>query len=535
MRFICIKYSGLQFNYIFETNTFVFIPRNEVGDREIFDAEFFSCNFEMDSEFYVLLKEPFNIDLTIEAFSEEYLNKFKLLEALLNLLFSNYFTRDYIFILEKENSSCTVQKAFKPLSTKSNKINRPLLWKDAIFTKFLQEIIDKAFERYNSITKKEDFAQRYAFSVDMYLSGKFGENRLRNVSDLWISLEVLSDITISNILHSHGTFQVDDFFSEVQDMVNEYAVNVPPENIDCWSPLKENFSDHIKNKITKTLPIFQKCVKVAEQYLDIDIIKIKLPDLTNSSRSQEEQDIIREFRDFQEWMTIKKVLRKIYEERNALFHRGKISEKWSLKFDRIKSNFIKILEQLFFQVLDLNMVKFYQMGYPYQKVFGLPINEGEFNNLGDISQLSRIYMHKEYIEPLHTNYINPFDYSPVREKYIMQKHGMNLCRTHLKDSEHRILTFLNKSHPIKLLSDGLSFNDSLKYWIIKDKIFSFELDSKINIYTWDKRQVIIKNQDITDISSIFLGMFNLSEVKHSVDLIIAPFKINPPYISFKFN
>ncbi len=495
----------------------------------------FSCSFETKSEFYVVLKEPFDIDLTIETFSEEYFSKFKLLEALLNLLFSNYFTRDYIFILEKENSSCTVQKAFKSLSTKNNKINRPLLWKDTIFTKFLQVIVEKAFKRYNSITKKEDFVQRYAFSVDMYLSGKFGENRLRNVSDLWISLEVLSDITISNILHSHGTFRVKKFFKEVQDMVDGYAANIPLENINCWPPLKEKFSDHIKNKITEYLPIFQKCVKVAEQYLDIDNIKIELPDLINSSISQEEQDIIREFHIFQEWMTIKKVLKKIYDERNALFHRGKISEKWSLKFDRIKSNFIKILEQLLFQVLDLNMVKFYQMGYPYQNVFGLPIHEGEFNDLGDISQLSFLYMHKEYIEPLHPDYKNSFDYSPVKEKYISKKHEMNPFRAHLNGSEAHILTFLNNSHPIKLLSDSYSFNDSLNYEIIKDRIFSFELNSKSNIYTCDKRQVIIKNQDTTGISSLFLGMFNLSKVRHSAHLIIAPFKINPPYISFKFN
>jgi len=535
MRFICIKYSGLQFNYIFETNSFVFIPRKEVGDRAIFDADFFSCNFEMDSEFYVLLKEPIDIDITIEDFSEKYLNIFKLLEALLNLLFSNYFTRDYVFILEKENSSCTIQKAFKHLSTKSNKINRPLLWKDAIFTKFLQEIIDKAFERYNSITQKENFAQKYAFSVDMYLSGKFGENRLRNVSDLWISLEALSEITISHILHSHGAFQVDDFFKEVQNMVKDHATNVPPENIDCWSPFKVDFSDHIKNKINNYLPIFQKCVKVAEYYLNIDNIKIELPDLTNSSRSQEEKNIIREFREFQEWMDIKKILRKIYEERNALFHRGEINEKWSLKFDRIKSNFIKILEQLLFQVLDLDTVKFYQMGYPYQNVFGLPIKEGEFNDIGDISQLSFMYMHKEYIEPLHPDYKNPFDYGPVREEYINKRHKLSPSRTDLNTSEDRILTFLNKSHPIKFLSDSLISNDSLNYSIIKDKIFSFELDSNINIYSWDKIQVTIRNKDITDISSTFLGMFNISEVRHGGDLIIVPFKINPPYISFRFN
>ena len=537
MRFICIKYSGLHFNYIFETNTFVFIPLNEVEDTGIFDADFFSCNFEKDSDFYVLLREPFDTDLTIEAFSEESLHKFKLLEAILTLIFSNYFNRDSIFILEKENSNYSVQKVFKYLCIDQPKVNRPLLWKDAIFTKFLQEIIDKAFERYSSITNKKDFALRYAFSVDMYLRGKFGENRLRNISDLWISLEVLSVIAISHILYSHEYFKVTNFFGEIKEIVKDYAARIPPEEIDCWPPLKENFSDHIKNKINDFLPIFQKCVKVTERYIGIGNIKVELPDQTDSSKSQEEQNIIREFKDFQDKMTIKNILDKISKSRNALFHRGKISESWSLKFDRIKSNFIKILEQLFFKVLDLKMVKFYQMGYPYQKIFGLPIKEGELKKLGDLSNLSFKYMHKQYIEPLQTDYKDPFDYQPVKEKYIIERHKLDPLRILLNATENRILTFLNESHPIQLISDGLSLNDSQNYQIIKDKniMMSFESNSGIYILVYDKRQLIIKNQDTTDISSIFAGMFDESDVRYEGDLIIVSFKTNPPYISFRFN
>ena len=102
MTLLCIKYSGLKFNYFFETKTFVFIPLSELENTgsELLDMEdFFSCKFEKNSEFYILLKEPFMADLTIEHFFEENLHKFKLLEAVLNLIFSNYLKRDCIFII----------------------------------------------------------------------------------------------------------------------------------------------------------------------------------------------------------------------------------------------------------------------------------------------------------------------------------------------------------------------------------------------------------------------------------------------------
>ena len=60
-------------------------------------------------------------------------------------------------------------------------------------------------------------------------------------------------------------------------------------------------------------------------------------------------------------------------------------------------------------------------------------------------------------------------------------------------------------------------------------------ESNFNIYAYDKRQVIIKNQDITNISSIFIGMFDMSDVRYEGTSITVPFKINPPYISFRFN
>ncbi|GAH57970.1 unnamed protein product, partial [marine sediment metagenome] len=54
-------------------------------------------------------------------------------------------------------------------------------------------------------------------------------------------------------------------------------------------------------------------------------------------------------------------------------------------------------------------------------------------------------------------------------------------------------------------------------------------------FVYDKRQVAIENRDNTDISSVFIGMFDDNDVRHETAFISVPFKINPPYISFRFN
>jgi len=116
MTSLCIKYSGLKFNYIFETDDFVFIPMKELEDSEkdrLELEEIFSCEYDKSSNFYVLLKEPDEHNFTLEKFSEKQLYQFKLLESILNLLFSNYLKRDCIFVLEKKDSVFKVIKLFK--------------------------------------------------------------------------------------------------------------------------------------------------------------------------------------------------------------------------------------------------------------------------------------------------------------------------------------------------------------------------------------------------------------------------------------
>ncbi len=536
---LCIKYSGLKFNYIFETDDFVFIPIKGLEDSEkdrLELEEIFSCEYDKSSDFYVLLKEPDEHNFTLKEFSEKKLYQFKLLESLLNLLFSNYLKRDCIFVLEKKDSVFKVRKLFKNLSEETMSDNKPLLWKDKIVIKYLQEIINISFKKLKDITQKEDFALRYSFCVDMYLRGKFENKRLRFISDLWISLEILSTITIFYILHSHDSFKVDDNFESLKKLVKNYASKIPIGDIDCWIKMKDNFPENMKNKINSFLPIFQKCVKVAEEYLNINDLKVKLnkeADYEDSAKYQEYLTKIKDFKDYQDGITIKNILDNFYDYRNRLFHGGKISDKWSIKSDRYEANFIKLLEQLLFRVLDLNVIIFYQMGYPHQRIFGFPNKDGNLNNLWN---KTLIYIHKNHILPLKEDFKIHFNDSEIaRKNYLDITHQLDPLRNQLNSSLDKVLIFLEEIHPVQLIFDKNKYHHSLDYQNIKDQTlnFTFNYDSGILNEIYSKNQVIIKNQDITDIYTEFGGMFDDDSIRYGRGYVV-PFLINPPYISFEF-
>lgn len=109
-------------------------------------------------------------------------------------------------------------------------------------------------------------------------------------------------------------------------------------------------------------------------------------------------------------------------------------------------------------------------------------------------------------------------------------------RNELNSSLDKILIFLKENHPVQLLFDGVSFNHSLNYQNIKDQSFdfTFSYDSGTLNQIYSKKQVIIKNLDISDICSEFVGMFDDNDIRYGMTYTV-PFLINPPYISFKFS
>ncbi len=538
---ICIQYSGLKFNHIFETESFVFIPeiKYKLAENKFLDLmELFSCEYDKNSKFYVLLKDSIEQEITLENFKEEKFHKFRILEAIISLIFSNHLRREFICMLDKDNSGSVVTSVFKSLLNNFPKVNRTLVWKNLIYTKFLRELVGKAFEKYDLVASKEDFATRFAFSVDSYLRGKFGEGELRTNSDLWIGLEILSEITISLVLHKHGRFEVKKFYKCLQKIVHKRSSKIPLDKVDCWPPMKEDFPDHMANKINPHLPILKKCLKLTgELKLDVENIKVPLrkkTDKEDSARYQEYLDKIKDFKEYQDNLSIKKVLKAVYKKRNALFHEGKVSETWTLKSDRVKANFIKILEQLFFKVLGLDTIMFYQMGYPYQYIFGILINEEEFENIGSISKLERDYVHQSYVEPLHPEYKNPFDYQPVREEYLTKSNEFDPLRDLLNSTLEKIITFLKHTHPTQILVNGQSFDYNLDYQILnRKKVLFAGLSPRLDPIVADRKpHIVVKNQNDSIISSVFVGMFE-DDVRHGMGTITVPFRITPPYIYFK--
>lgn len=162
MNYLCARYSGLKFYYIFETKDFIFIPEKIIDDEEkksLDIVEIFSCKHEKNSKFYVLLKESQNLEYTLDNFSEGNFYKFKLLESFLTLLYSNYVKRESIFILEKLNSDYKVQKLFNVITRSQTEENLwkkrssvgSLLWDGYLIIYYLQELINKSFNTLYTI------------------------------------------------------------------------------------------------------------------------------------------------------------------------------------------------------------------------------------------------------------------------------------------------------------------------------------------------------------------------------------------------
>jgi len=560
-------YSGLKFYYTFETEDFIFIPVeiiNEEEKKSVDIVEIFSCRYEKNSKFYVLLKEAQDSEYKLEKFSEESFFKFKLLESFFTLVFSNYVKREGIFIIEKINSDYTVQKLFNKITRALTEENlwkersgiESLLWDGTIIIYYLQELIDKIFNTLSSILNKEDFAMRYAFSIDMYLRGKFGENEMRYLSDLWVSLEVLASITISHIIHNHDYFKTKNkkveiegeminFFKELKDVVKTFSSRLNLEDIDCWPKMKnigvENkFAEHMSNKINKHLPIFQKCVKVAEEYLSIDDVKVNLrkeEDYDDPTKYQEYLTAVKDFKEYQDNMTIKRILDFFSTNRNRLFHGGVVDAKWSLEFDRYKASFVKILEQLFFRVLGLTTLQFYQMGYPYQKIFPIPNEDGTEFDLSKISRTTWNYVDDHHIVPFLDDFADPYDRSAKTraiEKIIDKYQYLESLRNKLNSSSEIVAEFLNKSHSGKVIFKESTFNNEIIFDNFDDGRIRLKFGSDSGVYgvIYNKNPVKVTNLNDDIISSTFMGRMDDDNVRGLGPLV--PFITNPPYICFVF-
>jgi len=111
-------------------------------------------------------------------------------------------------------------------------------------------------------------------------------------------------------------------------------------------------------------------------------------------------------------------------------------------------------------------------------------------------------------------------------------------RSELKSSINKVLKFLKDNHPIHIVIEGRKYDHLMNYQDIKDRNLRFKFTYSLGIYgdiCNKKPGVLIKNQDIANISTVFVGMFDDDNIRESVDMsFVVPFLINPSYISFEF-
>lgn len=176
MNFLCVKYSGLKFNYIFETRDFIFIPKDIMERRDInlvLIDEFFSCKYDESAQFYVLYKKQIDFNPNLDDVTDDLLYKFRFLEAIIGLLFSNRLVEDSIIMLKKEDDRYETLKIFKNINREKYEINPILIWKNYILTVRLKDIINDAFSILESINDPKAFSLK-----KMYLKGKYTDHIL---------------------------------------------------------------------------------------------------------------------------------------------------------------------------------------------------------------------------------------------------------------------------------------------------------------------------------------------------------------------
>lgn len=544
MNFLCVKYSGLKFNYIFETNDFIFIPKDLMEGRNlnmVMIDEFFSCRYDESAQFFVLCKKIIDINTTIEDITDDMLFKFRLLESIIGLLFSNRLIEDSIIIFKKENERYETLKIFKNIYREKYEINPILIWKNYILTVRLKDILNDAFSMIESISDPKAFLLKYFFCIDMYLKGKYSDQILTTISHLWISLEVLATITIIHVLKSDKNLFPPNYVDNIKGVVESCAMQIPEDEITCWDKLKEGFVNHIKNKINTLLPIGQKVVKIAEEYLNIQDIRspFKSPeDFNHPEEYITYMEKIRDFKHFQDNLTLKKIVNNFSDYRNALFHGGGLPDMDGI-FERQKNYFCLLIERLFFKVLRLNLVKFHKWGY-FKQYLWTDIGTVEASDyFSNYTHYSINYILETYMRPLNPEF--RLSYEEMRDQVINNfynnREDLFFLIDELNQKIDRINTILREHIELSFINNETALNVEFELERIKGRELSFIISSEPSVFSqlftafMEKKECMVENTIDEDILIRFKGFIEYAEYKNRTETQLE-FIIKPEYISF---
>ena len=179
---LCMKYKGLKFYNVFQSEDFVFLPKiltEDLTNGIPIDIEYHSCKYDKNAEFYVLLKHQDDEDFQIKR----ELAKFKFLEGILMFLFTNKISRMCLFNLDKEDNNIRIKKVIKYPLTEYENEHSTLLWKNKILIDYLEQVLNDGFKIFKELQdNQENFAEELYFSIGMYIKGKHSEETLNIIT-----------------------------------------------------------------------------------------------------------------------------------------------------------------------------------------------------------------------------------------------------------------------------------------------------------------------------------------------------------------
>ncbi|MBN1802557.1 MAG: hypothetical protein JW891_13680 [Candidatus Lokiarchaeota archaeon] len=285
----------------------------------------------------------------------------------------------------------------------------------------------------------------------------------------------------------------------------------------------------------------QKCLKLVEEYLDVNNIKVNELEKSYFRQDKDYRKYLkksREFREYQKNLGLKKVVDSFYDYRNRLFHGGSVSEQWTLEFDRQRANFIKIIEQLFFKILDINSISFYQVEYPHQRIFGVPNQQEEPIDLKNYIQKENEYTYEHYYKMLDSTSRYPTKLELIKTNHSELIQNYDALKEKLNTSFGLVEEFLQNSHPTCFfLKEAQPIHDINYQLITRERVdLEFPNSSKMIRYAYNEVFPFqVQNTDNESILTEFKGKFNQEDIRlRPTDAFFIVFQINPPYISFEF-
>lgn len=498
---ICLKYSGLDIPYIIETDLFFIIPsdyKQKLDEflkiyKENITTPDLTCEWNNESEIYVLLKNEIKFHQSINNVSEIIPKYYDFFISLIGLLFTNHLKLETVNILKVKDDKYSVIRIYDYIINREIKNVNAFIFGESIHTGKLESFLNESFNNLKGIKNVNDFYYNFFFCWFLYKEAKNTTELIRKISDYWICLEVLSTIYFKHINEYNMKLFSRSQLRDLRKIIKNYVNKIPKNELICIEEFQDDFIEHIKGKLSNYTSIRKKVKLFAEKVIlpehkDLEISGSNLQDIYN-------------------------IIDNFYKYRNNFFHNGILPDPNDKDFHENLNCFCLLLERILFSIIKLDKVKFIKRNKCFQSlIVNYPFKEIDF--ISTFEEINEFY--KEVYEK------HSLLFPLVNE--MNQKHG-EVKNEYSKPQE---MIFINEEVKIKQkvnLNLAYDYNQAFE----SDK---FDWLSLNNILS--SRSPIMLKSEITPNFILRIQGFLRGLSNGSKNLPKVKFFIFPPYFEFCF-